>query len=53
VRRIQSRADPILEAAKTRIERRAEGRHLMATEPALAKEVGVGDPIYPERTTTA
>jgi hypothetical protein len=44
VRRIQSRADPILEAAKTRIERRAQGRHLLATQPALAKEVGVGRP---------
>jgi hypothetical protein len=42
VRRIQSRADPVLEAAKSRIERRAQGRHLLAAQPSLAKEVGVG-----------
>jgi DNA uptake protein ComE-like DNA-binding protein len=46
-RRIQSRADPTLEAAKTRIERRARGRRLLATQPALAKEVGVGRPDVP------
>ena len=47
VRRIQNKADPVLEAARTRIERRAEGRHLLATQPSLAKEVGVGRPDVP------
>lgn len=47
VRRIQSRADPALEAAKARIERRAQGRHLLATQPALAKEIGLGRPDIP------
>lgn len=47
VRRIQSRADPVLEAAKSRIERRVQGRHLLATQPTLAKEVGVGRPDIP------
>lgn len=47
VRRIQDRADPALEAARTRIEHRAEGRHLLATQPALAKEIGVGRPDIP------
>jgi DNA uptake protein ComE-like DNA-binding protein len=44
VRRIQSRADPAVEAAEARIERRAAGRHLLASQPALAREVGVGRP---------
>lgn len=44
VRRIQARTDPDLEAARARIQRRAEGRHLTATQPALAREVGVGRP---------
>ncbi|HYZ52190.1 MAG TPA: helix-hairpin-helix domain-containing protein [Streptosporangiaceae bacterium] len=44
VRRIQARTDPDLEAARVRIQRRAEGRHLTATQPALAREVGVGRP---------
>ncbi len=44
VRRIQSRTDPVLEAARARIDRRAEGRHLLATQPALAKEIGLGRP---------
>ena len=44
VRRIQGRSDPLLDAARTRIERRAAGRHLLATQPALAKEVGLGRP---------
>jgi DNA uptake protein ComE-like DNA-binding protein len=44
VRRIQARTDPALDAARVRIERRAEGRHLAATQPALAREVGVGRP---------
>jgi DNA uptake protein ComE-like DNA-binding protein len=47
VRRMQRRADPAVEAARARIERRAEGRHLLATQPALAKEVGVGRPDVP------
>jgi hypothetical protein len=47
VRRIQSGADPVLEAARARIDLRAEGRHLLATQPALAKEAGVGRPDIP------
>jgi hypothetical protein len=47
VRRIQSRSDPVLEAARTRVERRAEGRRLLATQPALAKEIGLGRPDVP------
>lgn len=47
VRRIQGSQDPALEAAETRIERRAEGRHLLASKPALAREVGVGRPDIP------
>jgi DNA uptake protein ComE-like DNA-binding protein len=43
-RRIQSRTDPALDAARLRIERRAEGRRLLATQPALAKEIGLGRP---------
>ena len=44
VRRIHGSEDPRLEAAETRIERRAAGRHLLASKPALAREVGVGRP---------
>jgi len=44
VRRIDERADPALDAAKSRIERRAEGRRLLADKPALAKELGLGRP---------
>jgi DNA uptake protein ComE-like DNA-binding protein len=44
VRRIRARAAPAMEAAQARIERRAEGRHLLASQPALAREVGVGRP---------
>jgi DNA uptake protein ComE-like DNA-binding protein len=44
VRRIEDRADPALDAARRRIERRAEGRRLLATQPALAKEIGLGRP---------
>lgn len=44
VRRIRIQTDPALDAARMRIERRAEGRRLAATQPALAKEVGVGRP---------
>lgn len=43
-RRIQDRTDPALDAARARIQRRAEGRHLAATQPELAREVGVGRP---------
>jgi len=46
-RRIRHRADPALEAAQDRIERRAEGRHLLASKPVLAREVGVGRPDQP------
>ena len=44
VRRIQGSEDPAIEAAQTRIERRAAGRRLLASKPALAHEVGVGRP---------
>ena len=47
VRHIQGSEDPALEAAETRIERRATGRHLLASKPALAREVGVGRPDIP------
>jgi len=47
VRRIQGSEDPAVEAAETRIERRAEGRHLLSSKPALAREVGVGRPDIP------
>jgi Helix-hairpin-helix motif len=47
VRRIYGTGDPLLEAAKTRIARRAEGRRLLATQPALAKEIGLGRPDVP------
>jgi DNA uptake protein ComE-like DNA-binding protein len=36
-----------MEAAEDRIELRAEGRHLLASRPALAREVGVGRPDLP------
>lgn len=47
VRRIHGSEDPAVEAAETRIERRAAGRHLLASEPAVAREVGVGRPDIP------
>ena len=47
VRRIQGGEDPRVEAAKARIERRAEGRHMLASQPALAHELGVGRPDVP------
>jgi DNA uptake protein ComE-like DNA-binding protein len=47
VRRIHGSEDPALEAAETRIERRAAGRHLLTSKPALAREVGVGRPDVP------
>jgi DNA uptake protein ComE-like DNA-binding protein len=46
-RRISSRPDAALDAARLRMERRAEGRRLAATQPALAREVGVGRPDIP------
>jgi hypothetical protein len=46
-RRIQRPGDPLLEAGKARIRRRAEGRRLLATQPALAREVGLGRPDVP------
>jgi len=46
-RRIGARTDPALDAARTRIERRALGRRLLATQPALAKEIGLGRPDKP------
>jgi DNA uptake protein ComE-like DNA-binding protein len=47
VRRIQSSEDPAVEAAETRLERRAAGRRLLGSKPALAHEVGVGRPDIP------
>lgn len=47
VRRIHGDSDPRVEAAEARIERRAEGRRLLASKPALAREVGVGRPDIP------
>jgi DNA uptake protein ComE-like DNA-binding protein len=44
VRRIESRSDPVLQAAQARIELRAQGRRLLAGQPALAREVGLGRP---------
>jgi DNA uptake protein ComE-like DNA-binding protein len=46
-RRIEARTDTALDAARLRIERRAEGRRLAARRPALAKEVGLGRPDIP------
>jgi DNA uptake protein ComE-like DNA-binding protein len=46
-RRIEARNDPALDAARTRIERREQGRHLLATQPTLAKEAGIGRPDVP------
>ena len=39
-----STSDPLLAAGMTRIERRTEGRRLLATQPALAREIGLGRP---------
>jgi hypothetical protein len=47
VRRIHGSEDPKMEAAQARIERRAEGRRLLASKPALAREAGVGRPDIP------
>ncbi len=46
-RRIRSGKDPALVAARGRIDLRNEGRHLLATQPELAREVGVGRPDVP------
>jgi helix-hairpin-helix protein len=47
VRSISSRNDPVLEAAEARIDLRARGKHLLVTEPAVAREIGVGRPDIP------
>jgi DNA uptake protein ComE-like DNA-binding protein len=47
VLRIRSRTDPVVKAARARIDRRAEGRRLLATQPALAREIGIGRPDIP------
>lgn len=47
VRRIAGRNDPAVTAARERMERRAEGRRLAASQPALAKELGIGRPDVP------
>jgi len=47
VRGVHSRADPAMEAARDRIERRAEGRHLLSSPPALAREAGARRPGLP------
>lgn len=47
IRRIYGTGDPLLEAGKMRIARRAEGRRLLANQPALAKEIGLGRPDLP------
>lgn len=46
-RRIDARNDPVVQAAEARIDLRAEGKHLLATQPAIAREVGVGRPDLP------
>jgi DNA uptake protein ComE-like DNA-binding protein len=46
-RRISGRPDAALDAARLRMERRAEGRRLAAAQPALAREVGLGRPDIP------
>jgi DNA uptake protein ComE-like DNA-binding protein len=47
VRRISTRNDPAVAAAEARIGLRAEGKHLLATQPDVAREVGVGRPDVP------
>jgi DNA uptake protein ComE-like DNA-binding protein len=44
VSRIGTRNDPAMDAARQRIAQRAQGRRLLATQPELAREVGVGRP---------
>ena len=46
-RRIHGPGDPALQAARMRIQRRTQGRHLLATQPALAREIGLGRPDVP------
>ncbi|MBO0732592.1 MAG: helix-hairpin-helix domain-containing protein [Acidimicrobiaceae bacterium] len=46
-RKMKGAVDPALDAARSRIERRAEGRRLLQQNPALAKEAGVGRPDRP------
>jgi hypothetical protein len=47
VQRINGRSNPAVDAARLRMERRAQGRHLLAAKPALAREAGVGRPDIP------
>lgn len=47
VQRMRSDQDPALVAARDRITLRSDGRHLVATQPELAREVGVGRPDVP------
>lgn len=47
VRRIHGSEDPRIEAAQERIQRRAEGKHMLASQPALARELGIGRPDIP------
>lgn len=47
VRRIHGSEDPRIKAAQERIERRAEGKHMLASQPALARELGIGRPDIP------
>jgi DNA uptake protein ComE-like DNA-binding protein len=47
VRRISTTNDPVVEAAEARIDLRVEGKRLLATRPAIAREVGVGRPDVP------
>jgi DNA uptake protein ComE-like DNA-binding protein len=47
VRRIHGGEDPMVAAAQARIERRADGRRLLASQPALAHELHIGRPDIP------
>jgi hypothetical protein len=47
VRRIRARTDPVVQAARARLELRAEGRRLLASDPGLAREIGIGRPDVP------
>jgi DNA uptake protein ComE-like DNA-binding protein len=47
IRQIKNREDPALDAARRHIQRRAEGRKLLATQPQLARELGIGRPDLP------
>ncbi|MCL2583074.1 MAG: helix-hairpin-helix domain-containing protein [Streptosporangiales bacterium] len=46
-RRVSRTSAPAMVAARQRIERRAEGRRLVASDPVLAREIGVGRPDIP------